>query len=78
MEVVEELVKEGEAPKGNAMLEGDVLKAGPDVKVIKVGDRVLFAPYGIDEVLIKGEKHLVVSEELIIATRDDEKTTKGK
>ena len=78
VKVVVEVEREGELPKGNAILEGDVVSVGPDTKAIKKGDRVYFAPYGIDEVLIKGEKHLIVSEELIIATRDEETTTKGK
>lgn len=60
--------KEGEAPKkGNATMTGEVLKAGPKVDWVNVGNRVVFAPFGFDEVEVDGEKLVIISEDLILA-----------
>jgi co-chaperonin GroES (HSP10) len=67
------VVKEGEEPKkGNAIMIGEVLNAGYDVKSIEVGDRVVFAPFGFDEVEVVREDNLpeklvIISEDLILA-----------
>ena len=60
-------VKEGEEkPKGNQTMIADVLAVGPEAKQVKVGDVVGFSPYGFDEVMIKDEKLVVVSEMMIL------------
>lgn len=60
-------VKEGEEkPKGNQTMIADVLAVGPETKQVKAGDVVGFSPYGFDEVVIKDEKLVVVSEMMIL------------
>ena len=59
-----------ELEAATSVMTGEVLKKGPEVKVIKVKDRVIFAPYGIDEVTLNDKKLLIISEELIIAVHE--------
>jgi len=67
--IPEEAPKEGEAVpvKGTAVITGEVLEHGPTTQFIKKGNKVVFAPFGFDEITIAGEKLMIVSEELIIA-----------
>lgn len=66
--VPEEAPKEGEAVpvKGTAVMKAEVLKAGVDTRY---GEHkyVYFAPFGFDEVVIDGEKQVIIMEDLIIA-----------
>lgn len=67
--------KKGEQPKGNSIMNAEVLKRGPEVTTaIRIGDHVVFAPYGIDEVIVDGKKLIIVTEELIIAIHDRKKS----
>ena len=59
---VEEKKKGKELEAATSIMTGKVLKKGPDVKAIKVKDRVVFAPFGIDEVTLNNEKLLIISE----------------
>lgn len=59
-----------ELEAATSVMTGEVLKKGPEVKAIKVKDRVIFAPYGIDEVTLNDKKLLIISEELIIAVHE--------
>lgn len=59
-------VKEDKKDKAKFMT-ANVLAVGPDVKGIKVGDQVIFAPYGIDEV---DDKKVIILEDLILAIND--------
>jgi co-chaperonin GroES (HSP10) len=59
--------KEGETVKGNSVMTAEVLASGPDTKFIKKGNKVMFSPYGFDEVFIDGEKLVVIDENLILA-----------
>jgi co-chaperonin GroES (HSP10) len=75
-EVVKKLKKGEAAPPASGVLKAEVLKLGPEVKVksgIYVGMTVVFAPYGVDEVIVDGEKLLLVTEDLIIAIYVKEK-----
>ena len=69
---VEEVpVPEGATPvKANTMMKAEVLLAGPSVQNtdIRKGAKVAFSPYGFDEVFIDGEKLVIISEDLILAT----------
>jgi co-chaperonin GroES (HSP10) len=61
-----------EIKKGNQVMVAKVLRVGPDVKMIQVGDRVVFSPFGFDEVEMPNpegnmEKLVVIGEEMIIA-----------
>jgi len=71
-----EIVKKGEEVRSDSIMRAEVLEAGPKVEVIKKGDIVVFAPYGVDEVVIDSEKLLIVSEELILGTYERPKTDK--
>src|SRR3990167_10080898 len=42
--------------KGNTVLTANVVDTGPLVKEISKGDKVIFSPYGFDEVQMGGEK----------------------
>lgn len=66
LKVEVEVLKEGETTKGNTVMTADVIDVGPDVKAIKKGGKVMFAPYGFDEIALDGEKYVVISEELIL------------
>lgn len=59
-------LKEGETAV--AVMKAEVMGIGPDVKVIKVKDNVIFAPFGIDEVVVGDEKMLILGEDQVIAT----------
>jgi co-chaperonin GroES (HSP10) len=68
-----EVLRKGEQPAAGGMLTADVLDVGPEVKAIKKGAQVVFAPYGIDEISVSltgnpkdKEKLIVVGEELIL------------
>lgn len=74
VKVEEEIIKEGEEKqKGNKVMIAEVLKMGPNVsKEIKIGDRVVFSPFGFDEVEVKNpdgntEKLVVIEEVMILA-----------
>ena len=45
-----------------------VQAAGPDVKGIKKGDRILYKEYSTTEIKIDGIEYLIVKEEDILAT----------
>ena len=46
-----------------------VVKAvGPDVKGIKVGDRIIYKEYSTTELKIDGVEYLIVKEEDVLAT----------
>jgi chaperonin GroES len=45
-----------------------VQAAGPDVKGIKKGDRILYKEYSTTEIKIDGTEYLIVKEEDILAT----------
>lgn len=53
-----------------ATVRGTVISAGPDCKVVKEGDVLLFTSWGVDEVNVNGEKFyfLLESDEFILAT----------
>lgn len=59
-----------ELEAATSVMIAEVLRVGPDVKEIKVKDRVCFAPYGIDEVTVDDEKLLVISEELVLGVHE--------
>ena len=51
-------------------MTGEVIAVGTDEelkKLIKKGDKVLFAKYAGEEIMINGEKHLIVKREEILA-----------
>jgi co-chaperonin GroES (HSP10) len=70
-------VKENEEiKKGAQVMVALVLKTGPDVKFVHVGDRVVFSPFGFDEVEMLNpdgnlEKLVVIGEEMIIAIYEE-------
>lgn len=45
-----------------------VLAAGKDVKLVKVGDRILYKSYSTTEVKIDNTEYMLVKEEDILAT----------
>lgn len=56
--------------------QGTVIAVGPGKRAdtgellpmqVKVGERVLFTKYGPDEIKVKGEKYLIVSESNVLA-----------
>lgn len=65
--VEKEEVKEGETPKGNAVLTAEVLKVGPDALSEFLGKRVVFSPFGFDEVEVDGETLVIISDDMILA-----------
>lgn len=69
VKVEEVVVKEGEEKKrGNEVMTARVLKVGPTVSgEIHPADRVVFSPFGFDEVEVDGEKLVIVDESLILA-----------
>lgn len=62
-------------PKGGIILARDdlvieratVISVGPDVKEIKVGDKVLYKTWALDTVEIGDEKYPFLSEEHVLA-----------
>lgn len=69
--------KEGEMAqkKGNTVFFAEVVRVGPDVKMFKGGDVVVFPPFGFDEVEVAAtpgsdekEKLVLISEEMIIGS----------
>jgi co-chaperonin GroES (HSP10) len=71
-----EVLREGE--KGNTVLKAEVLDVGPEVKQAKKGGMVVFAPYGFDELMEKGEKLVIIGEDLILATYEKSITKTNK
>jgi len=68
VKVIEKKVKKGEtAPPATAVFTAKVMGTGPAVEVVKNGDLVVFAPFGIDEVMVKDEKMLILEESQVIA-----------
>lgn len=53
--------------KGNTVLTANVIDTGPLVKEVSKGDKVIFSPYGFDEVTLSGEKLVIVQEDMILA-----------
>ncbi|MDI3297959.1 MAG: co-chaperone GroES [Bacillota bacterium] len=54
--------------------EGEILAVGTDEelqKIFKVGDRVLYARYGGNEIKLDGESHLILSRSDILAIVED-------
>lgn len=51
---------------------GTVLAVGPDVKVIKEGDKIAFSVFGIEKVVIGDDKHYFIQEnpEFLLAILD--------
>lgn len=47
---------------------GEVVAVGKDVKIIKVGQNVVFTKYGPTEITLESEDYLIVKEEDILAT----------
>jgi chaperonin GroES len=45
-----------------------VKAVGPDVKGIKVGDRIIYKEYSTTELKIDGTEYLIVNEEDVLAT----------
>lgn len=45
-----------------------VESVGPDVKIIKVGDKIIFKEYSTTDIEIDGQDFLIVKEEDILAT----------
>jgi chaperonin GroES len=46
----------------------DVKAIGPDVKGIKVGDKIIYKEYSTTELTIDGTEYLIIKEEDILAT----------
>lgn len=74
--VLVKVIDENGEVKADAVMRADVLAIGPNVKSINVKDSVIFAPYGIDEVVIDGIKMIIINEELILATYEKGITNK--
>jgi len=65
------LVKVLEDKKEKAsFMKADVLAVGMDVVDIKVGDKVIFAPYGFDEIEAGKVRKVIINEDLILAIDD--------
>lgn len=47
---------------------GEVISVGKDVKVVQVGQTVVFAKYGLTEINLESEDYLIIKEEDILAT----------
>lgn len=70
VKIIKDEVKEGEAPKGNAIMNGKVLAIGPDVEGFFQDAEVIFAPYGFDEVVsLPDDKQIIISKDLILAVK---------
>lgn len=46
----------------------DVKAVGPDVKGIKVGDKIIYKEYSTTEIKVDGTEYLLVKEEDVLAT----------
>lgn len=46
----------------------EVKAVGPDVKGLKVGDKILYKEYSTTEFTINGDEYLILKEEDILAT----------
>lgn len=46
----------------------DVKAVGPDVKGIKIGDKIIYKEYSTTELTINGVEYLIVKEEDVLAT----------
>lgn len=46
----------------------DVKAIGPDVKGIKIGDKIIYKEYSTTELTINGVEYLIVKEEDVLAT----------
>ncbi len=66
-------------PAPRRLAWGDVALTGPDVRVAKAGDRVLYLPSSTLEVDLDGEEYVLLRERDIqaVSTRTDEKTERG-
>lgn len=47
---------------------GEVISIGQDVKVVKIGQNVVFAKYGPTELNLDSQDYLIVKEDDILAT----------
>lgn len=56
--------KEMEA--ATSVMTAEVVSHGPLCKVMRKGNKVVFAPYGIDEVTVNDEKLVVIEESLVL------------
>lgn len=45
-----------------------VVAIGPDVKGIKIGDRIIYKEYSVTELKVEGTEYLIVKEEDVLAT----------
>lgn len=45
-----------------------VQAAGPDVKTLKKGDKIVYKEYAVTELKINGTEYLIVKEEDVLAT----------
>lgn len=45
-----------------------VAAVGPDVKSLKVGDRIVYKEYSTTELKVEGTEYLIVKEEDVLAT----------
>lgn len=52
---------------------GEVVAVGPDVKLIKVGDKVGFSVFGVEKLVIDEAKHYFIQEnpEFLLAIIED-------
>ena len=46
----------------------NVTAVGPDVKTLKVGDKIIYKEYSTTELKINGTEYLIVKEEDVLAT----------
>lgn len=46
----------------------DVKAIGPDVKSVKVGDKIIYGGYNVTELKIDGTEYLIIKEEDVLAT----------
>ena len=46
----------------------EVTAVGPDVKEVKVGDKIVYKEYSTTELTIEGTEYLIVREEDVLAT----------
>ena len=46
----------------------DVKAVGPDVKGIKIGDKIIYKEYSTTELTISGVEYLIVNEDDVLAT----------
>ena len=46
----------------------DVKAVGPDVKNVKVGDKIVYGGYNTTELKINGTQYLIIKEEDVLAT----------